>query len=419
MTGAPIRDADVSVLTLPRDESPPAPRPPRPWIRWVMAGIAAGCALAVLYWSVLRTSSLPEVDTAPVRVVGRQALTSPLTASGYVVAQRQASVASKGTGRLEYLGVTVGSHVKTGDVIARVQQDDVQAVHNQVRARLNVAKAALTNAQAELQDAQLSYTRTKALLPNQFVSQAEFDTASTRLRRAEAAVRSSAAAITAAEADVQTADVMLENTLIRAPFDGTVLKKFAEIGEVVAPMAGSASSRGAVVLITDMTSLAVETEISESSISQIEQGQSADITLDAVQGTHYPATVDQIVPTADRSKGTVLAKVRFVERDDRVLPEMSAKVSFTPVARPSDSAQPRLFVPTSALVRTKEGLVLYVLENETAMEVSIEEVSKSGGDSEVRGALTASTQVILAPPSSLQTGMKVRPRISQREEHQP
>ena len=413
MTGAPIRDADVSVLTLPRDESPHTPRPPRAWLKWVTAGIAAGCSLAALYWYMPRPSSLPEVDMVPVRVVGRQALTSPLTASGYVVAQRQASVASKGTGRLEYLGVTVGSHVKAGDVIARVQQDDVQAAQNQVRARLNIAKAALANAQTELQDAQLSYTRTKALLPNQFVSQAEFDTASTRLRRAEAVVRSSTAAITAAEADVQTADVMLENTLIRAPFEGTVLKKFAEIGEVVAPMAGSASSRGAVVLITDMASLAVETEISESSISQIEQGQSADITLDAVQGKHYAATVDQIVPTADRSKGTVLTKVRFVEIDNRVLPEMSAKVSFNPVARPSDSPQPRLFVPSSALVRTKEVLLLYVLENETAREISIEEVSKSGGDSEVRGALTASMHVILAPPSSLHPGMKVRPRISQ------
>jgi RND family efflux transporter MFP subunit len=323
------------------------------------------------------------------------------------VAQRQASVASQGTGRLEYFGVTVGSHVATGDVIARVQQDDVQAIQHQARARLDVAKAALTNAQAELRDAQLSYARAKALLPNQFISQAEFDTASTRLRRAEAAVRSSSAAIAAADADVQTANVMLENTLIRAPFEGTVLKKFAEIGEVVAPMAGSAGSRGAVVLIADMTSLAVETEISESSITQIAQGQSADITLDAVQGKHYPATVEQIAPTADRSKGTVLAKVRFVELDDRVLPEMSAKVFFTPAAQPHDSAQPRLFVPSSALVQKNGRLALYVLEGETVREVSVEEVSKSGGDSEVRGALTASAQVILAPSSSLQAGVRV------------
>ena len=410
MTNTPIRDADVSVLTLPR-EDPPPPCQTRSWLKWLAGGTAAFFCFAALYWVYPYLSPLPEVDTAPVRLVGGHVPASPLTASGYVVAQRQASVASKGTGRLEYLGVTVGNHVVAGEVIARVQQDDVQAVQHQTRARLDVAKAALTNAQAELRDAKLTYARAKALLPQQFISQAEFDTTTTRLRRAEAAVRSSSASITAAEADVQTADVMLENTLIRAPFEGTVLKKFAEIGEVVAPMAGSAGSRGAVVLIADMTSLAVETEISESSITQIAQGQSADITLDAVPGKHYPATVEQIVPTADRSKGTVLAKVRFVERDDRVLPEMSAKVSFTPTAQPHDSAQPRLFVPSSAVVQKNGRLTLYVLEDETVREVSVEEVSKSGGDSEVRGTLTASAQVILAPPSSLQAGMRVRSRV--------
>lgn len=419
MTSPPIRDADVSVLTLPREESPQEPRPSKRWLRWVGAGIAGCGFLAGLYWMLPEFSALPEVDTAPVRIVGGAMPSSILSASGYVVAQRQASVASKGTGRLEYLAVSVGSRVTTGDIIARVQQDDVQAVQRQVQARLDVAKAALTNAQAEHRDARLSYARAQALLPNQFVSQAEFDTTATRLRRAEATVRSAAAAITAAEADVQTADVMLENTLIRAPFDGTVLKKFAEIGEVVAPMASSASSRGAVVLIADMTSLAVETEISESSFSQIAQGQSAEITLDALQGKHYPAMVEQIVPTADRSKGTVLAKVRFVERDDRVLPEMSAKVSFLPVARPNESAVPRLFVPSSALVQHNGRPILYVLENEIVREVSVEEVSRNGGDSEVRGTLAASSHIILAPPSSLHTGMNVRSRIPQREEPQP
>ncbi len=413
MTAPPIRDADVSVLTLPREESPQEPRQSRPWLRWVGASILSSGCLAGLYWALTEFSPLPEVDTAPVRIVGNATPSSSLSASGYVVAQRQASVASKGTGRLEYLAVSVGSRVKTGDIIARVQQDDVQAVQRQVQARLDVAKAALTNAQAEQRDARLSYARAEALLPNQFISQAEFDTTATRLRRAEAAVRSASAAITAAEADVQTADVMLENTLIRAPFEGTVIKKFAEIGEIVAPMASSANSRGAVVLIADMASLAVETEISESSISQIAQGQSADITLDALQGTHYPATVEQIVPTADRSKGTVLAKVRFVERDERVLPEMSAKVSFIPVARAGDSTVPRLFVPSSSLVQKNGGLILYVLENGTAREISVEEVSRSGGDSEVRGSLAASSQVILTPPSSLLTGMNVRTQVPQ------
>jgi RND family efflux transporter MFP subunit len=411
MTNAPIRDADLSVLTLPR-EDPPPPRGTPAWLRWLVGALTVIAAAATFYLMYPIPAPVLDVDTVLVRTVGGQPLSSPLIASGYVVAQRQASVASKGTGRLEYLGVTVGSRVKTGEIIARVQQDDVQAIQHQARARLEVAKATLANSQAELRDAQLNHARAKALLPNQFVSQAEVDIATNRLRRAEAAVRSSTAAITAAEADVQTADVMLANTLIRAPFDGTVLKKFAEIGEIVAPMASSANSRGAVVLIADMTTLAVETDISESSITQIVQGQSAEITLDAVPGVRYTATVEQIVPTADRSKGTVLAKVRFVDLDDRVLPEMSAKVSFRQPVSSGRSAQLRLLVPSSSLVRRQDRTVVYVLEDESAREVLVEEVVKNGSDSEVRGALTASARVLLAPPSSLTPGSRVRSRAT-------
>ena len=372
--------------------------------------MAVCVCLVVVYWLVPLPSSSLEVDTASVRAVGGYRPSSSLTASGYVVAQRQASVASKGTGRLEYLGVTVGSRVKSGDIIARVQQDDIQAVRHQARARLEVANATLANVQAELRDAQMSYDRANALLPNQFVSQSEFDIATNRLRRGEAAVRSATAAIKAAEADVEAADVMLKNTVIRAPFNGTVLKKFAEIGEVVAPMGSAANSRGAVVLIADMRTLAVEADISESAIAQLTPGQSADITLDAAPGAHYAGTVEQIVPTADRSKGTVLAKIRFIDHDDRVLPEMSAKVFFAPPSQAKTSASPRFVVPTSSLTRRQDRTVVYLLDNDIAREVSVEEVGNNGGDREVLGPLTASATIILSPPSSLIDGTRVRSR---------
>ncbi|MGE3153526.1 MAG: efflux RND transporter periplasmic adaptor subunit [Nitrospiraceae bacterium] len=408
MTGTPIRDADVSVLTLPRDEPPHGHRTCRTRLVWTIGVLAVCLCMILLYWYAPFLSARPEVSTAPVRTVGGQASSAPLIASGYVVAQRQASVASKGTGRLEYLGVTIGSRVRTGDVVARVQQDDIRALHQQARARLDVAKAALINAQAERRDARQNFARAEALLPNQYISQAEVDMAQNRLHRAEAAVRSSEAAITAAEADVQTADVMLENTVIRAPFDGTVLKKFAEIGEVVAPMASSAGSRGAVVLIADTASLAVETEISEALIAQISPNQQADIVLDAFPNIHYPAVVEQVVPTADRSKGTVLAKVRFNKLDDRVLPEMSAKVSFSPAGSSADPEPVRMFVPSSSLVRTNGQTVLYVLEDETAREVPVEVVAEQGSDSEIRGSLASPATVILAPPRSLTSGSRVR-----------
>jgi len=409
MTNTPFQDTDISVLTLPR-EDPPPPRRTRPWLAWQIGGLVIGVCLAALYWLASAPSSLLEVDTTAIRTVGGHIPSSSFTASGYVVAQRQASVASKGTGRLEYLGVTVGSRVKSGDIIARVQQDDIQAVRHQALARLEVATATLVNVQAEQRDAQQNYDRANALLPSQFVSQSEFDIATNRLRRSEAAVRSATAAIKAAEADVEAADVMLRNTLIRAPFDGTVLKKFAEIGEIVAPMGSAANSRGAVVLIADMAALAVEADISESAITQIIQGQSADITLDAAPGTHYAGTVEQIVPTADRSKGTVLVKIRFIDRDDRVLPEMSAKVSFAPDGQAKASAQQRFVVPSSSLVRRQDRTVVYVLENEIAREVSVEEVGKNGRDSEVLGPLTVSATVILSPPTPLTDGSHVRSR---------
>lgn len=410
MTGSSIRDADVSVLSLPRDEPPHEPRRRTRWFAWLAWIIAAGLCLTGAYWALPMVDSVPEVETAPIRMIGSPAPPATLNASGYIVAQRQASVATKGTGRLEYLGVTVGSRVKAGDIIARVQQDDVRAVQNQARARLDVAKAALMNAQAEMREARLSYSRAEALLPNQFISQAEFDAASNRLRRAEAAVRSASASITAAEADVQSADVMLTNTVIRAPFDGTVLKKFAEVGEVVAPMASSANSRGAVVLIADMTSLEVETEISESSIARITPGQTADITLDAAPEQHYPGVVAQIVPTADRSKGTVLAKVRFSNIDDRVLPEMSTKVSFLAPTQSLASSPPRFTVPTSAVTRKEGRALLYTVTDDIVQKIPIEPLSNSGEQSEVRGGLTASSRVILVPSPTLEPGMRVRTR---------
>jgi RND family efflux transporter MFP subunit len=251
-----------------------------------------------------------------------------------VVAQRQASVASKGTGRLELLGAAVGDRVTAGQLVARLERKDMDAALEQARARLGIAKAALANAEAERQDADLGFNRARALLAKQFVTQAEFDTAAARLRRAEATVRSAKAGIQAAAAEVQTAEVELENTNIRAPFDGTVLKKFAEVGEVVAPLAASTSSKGAVLLIADLSTMQVEAEVSESVIGTIRDHQSVEILLDAVPGHRYQGEVAQILPTADRSKATVPVKIRFLNLDDRVRPEMSAKVTFVGGPKP-------------------------------------------------------------------------------------
>ena len=238
-----------------------------------------------------------------------------LTASGYVVAQREASVSSKGTGVLVYLGVVEGDKVKKGQIIARLDDRDIVA-------QLDEAKSSLQLYKAQLKEVENNYNREKELIFTRtfFISN--------RLDQAESAYKSLLANIDIASARIRAAEVALENMIIRAPFDGTVLTKNAEVGEIVAPFGASTTSRAAVVTIADMNSLMVETDVSESNIQKIKQDIDCEIVLDANPGKTYQGYVFKIVPTADRSKATVLVKVGFKSYDDRVLPEMSAKVSF-------------------------------------------------------------------------------------------
>ena len=333
----PLPDVDLKDLTIHREQERELPkgRPRRRQvIRWGALAPMVLLLAGLAYWSSTsspRSSDRPSEPTAS--AVGPATAPLPLvsahlSANGYVVAQRQASVASKGTGRLEHLAVSIGDRVKEGQVLARLEHTDVDALLRQAQARLGVAKAALANAEVERLDATLSYDRTKALLTQQFVTRAEYDSAAARRHRAESSVRSAKAGVLAASAEVETVSAQVANTYIRAPFDGTVLKKFAEVGEVVAPLAASTISRGAVFLIADLAALQIEAEVSELQIGRVETGQAAEIMLDAMPGRTYRGEVAQILPTADRSKATVLTKIRILDRDGRVLPDMSARVVF-------------------------------------------------------------------------------------------
>lgn len=337
MPKGPLRDADLADLVVQRENDTRAQKGP-PRSRWSAGWLLAGAILLVAagFWTTRlpfgaqiadmvreKSSMAPRAPPLPTQIIAEGS-----TANGYVVPTRQASVASKGTGRLEYLGVAVGDRVKAGQIIARIEHGDALAALLQSKAKVDVSRAALATAQAELRDATLNYERTQTLLAQQFLSQSEFDSAEARFNRATAAINSAEAAIKAALADEQAAEVLMENTRILSPFDGIVLKKFAEVGEVVAPFAASPVSRGAVVLIADLTTLFVEAEVSESMIGRLRTGQPADIRLDAVRNHVYRGAVAQIIPTADRSKATVLAKVRLLDPDAFVLPEMSAKVTF-------------------------------------------------------------------------------------------
>lgn len=375
---------------------------------WVTLGVAA---LAVAgYFYLGGSKSAAEVQTAAVQRLAPASAQSLLTATGYVVAQRAAAVASKGTGRLEELRVEEGDQVKAGDILARLEAADVNASLSAARAAMNEAEAGLGYAEAQAREAKLRYDRVTDLHAKKLASDAEYDQARAAHESAVANVASASAGLKAAKANVEWADVQVENTIIRAPFDGTVLTKTADVGEVVAPFASSASSRGAVVTIADMSSLEVEADVSESNIQQIHVDQPCLITLDALPAEPYRARVKKIVPTADRSKATVMVKVSFDQLDNRVLPEMSAKVSFLPtdVQTETVSTKTVLTVPSAAIMRRNGGQLVFVVKQGKVVSRNIETGQTYGGVVEVRSGVDIGDVVVLAPPTDMADGDVVK-----------
>ncbi len=253
---------------------------------------------------------------------------SVLNATGYVVAQRQAAVSSKATGRLKELRVKEGDRVAENEIIGVLENDDLLHIIAKEKAALEAAKARVAYAEAELAVAEIELKRVLPLAEQRAVSQSEKDAAEARYRRAVADLAAQRAGVALAEAGVKEAEVNFEYTLILSPFAGTVLTKNADIGEIVAPYGTSSDARAAVVTIADMESLQVEADVSEANIAKVAVGQTCKITLDSFPGKIYQGAVDSIVPTVDRAKATVLVKISFLNKDSSVIPEMSAKVEF-------------------------------------------------------------------------------------------
>ena len=390
------RSADLGALKIDRTTST-APQGGRGGRRWLLIAAQALIVLVVGAWLMSRSigGAIP-VRLVPAVLISPAQASSVVIASGYVVAQRKAAVASKATGRLVYLGVVEGDRVRQGQVIARIENGDVQAQVAQAQANVQLGVA-------DLQDARRSMEREKQLLDSNLSTQAAFDAAQARYARVTAT-------IDVAKASLAAAQVALENTVIRAPFAGTVLTKNADVGEVVAPLAGGALSKAAVVTLADLTSLQVEVDVSESNIEQVVVGAPCEIVLDAYPDVRYPGSVAKVVPTADRAKATVQVKVAFSKYDARVLPEMSAKVHFLPRADAATKADttPLLTIPAAAVALRGGHSVVYTVTAGHAVEIPVVVGRRVGQGVAVLQGLAVGTQVVDSVSDRLQRGVKVK-----------
>jgi RND family efflux transporter MFP subunit len=372
--------------------------------RWIILVPVLLLVILVVIWTVDHKGV--QIETSTVSMVYPTQTFTLLNASGYVVAQRKAAVAAKITGRLEWIGVQEGSRVSAGQIIARLENLDAKAVVNQGVAGVRNAKANLDQARAELDDARQLYLRQKELIRQGIVAKAEFDTAESRFKRSRAAVAAAEAAVAVAEAALQGARVSYDYSLIRAPFDAVVLTKNADVGDIITPLGAAANAKAAVVTIADLSSLQVEADVSESNIGKVKKGQPCEITLDALPQSRFRGILQTIVPTADRSKASVLVKVSFLDPDPRIFPEMSAKVAI--LSRPATAQDqiPKVALNPAAIVRVNGSDIVYLVKENQVRVVPVRVGVRLGELTEVSG-VKPGDKVALRPLDKLKDGKKI------------
>ena len=376
-----------------------------PW-RWpLLLLLPVVLVLLVLYGLRARQAfSATEVETTTVAVsrqVEASAGTPILTASGYVVARRKAVVSAKIQGRLSELRVEEGSVVREGEVIARLESPDYEA-------SVARAKAAVLHAEADLAENRRQLRLSEDMAKQKVISDDQRDAAASRVRLAEAALAQS-------QADLLFADAQLQNTVIRAPFGGVVVKKMAEVGESVAPIppgVNISTSSGAIVALADLATLEVEADVAEANVAKVGNGQPAEVTVEAIPDRRYKAVLRQVIPTADRTKATVMVKVTILDKDKDLKPEMSAKVTFLEPEKKEKAAaataQAVVLVPRSA-VATRDGKsVVFLVREGRAQERSVVLGTERQGQVIVQDGLAGGETIVAKPGDELKDGATVR-----------
>jgi HlyD family secretion protein len=399
-----------------RDGSGSGPSRPKT-LYFVLAAI--GLALlggALAYWKWHAKPYSVEVVTA-VAPGAAQGPASILQASGYVTARRQATVSAQITGTVKEVLIEEGEHVKAGQVLARLEDSAYRAGVAQARAQLLAAQALEAQYTAQLGQARRDTQRSQDLIERNLVSHQALEVAQTQQQALTAQLESQRKQIELAQAMLQGAQVQLDYCTVRAPFDGVIVAKSAQPGEIISPIsAGGGFTRTGVGTVVDMESLEIEVDVNEAYINRVAAQQPAQALLDAYPDWTIPAHVIAIIPTADRNKATVKVRVALDQKDARILPDMGVRVSFLESETPANGGQARaapapgtVLVPGSAIVNGPGGAgqkVVYVIEGEKARSVAVRG-GQSFGELRAVSGIAAGTRVIRRPPSGIRDGARV------------
>jgi RND family efflux transporter MFP subunit len=388
------------------DRSAAEVRPARwPWIA-VLVVVVLAVVAAGLYWTT--RSRNVEVRTVAAREVTAAGRGTVLNASGYVTARRRATVSSKITGKLVEVNVEEGMPAAEGQVLARLDDVQFRASLQLSESELGAAGRAVEETRVELQLAKITSERTQRLVDGGVSDQAQLDADQTRVQALRARLALEQERVHVAESQVALRRTELRDTVIRAPFDGIVVSKDAQPGEMISPIsAGGGFTRTGICTLVDMSSLEIEVDVNESYISRVHPDQPVEAVLDAYPDWIIPARVIIPVPTADRQKATVMVRIAFEELDPRILPDMGIKVAFLEERSDAAAQQTRVVVPQAALRQVDGKDVLFVVQDGRVERRAVRVGATRGDEIEINAGLRAGERVVAEESETLNDGQRV------------
>jgi RND family efflux transporter MFP subunit len=369
----------------------------------LLAGIAAVAAYALR-----NTKPTVDVTTASkAEVGGRQAL---LNASGYVTPRRRATIAAKITGRVTSVHFDEGTHVAEGQLLATLDDSDVQRQLDSAKADRDTSQAAIADYQVQLRNAEIELVRAQKLQAAGVQTQEALDNAVTAADSLRAKIALAKQQVVGSVARIAEAQQAVDNTIIRAPFAGIVVSKDAQVGEIISPVsAGGGFTRTGIATIVDMNSNEIEVDVNESYIARVVPDQQVTAVLDAYPDWRIPCKVRTVIPTADRQKATVKVRISFIKLDPRILPDMGVKVTFL-----GDEEKPIAGTPVPVALVSQEAIrtdgdqkVVYLVKSDHAERRAVKVGGTRGTDVEILAGLAPGDSVIVKPPDTLKDGQAV------------
>jgi len=359
-------------------------------------------------------SRKPEVEVTTARAAGGSNDVTALNASGYITPRRRATVAAKITGRVTGVFFDEGNNVKEGQLLATLDDSDVQKALAAAKADRESAAAQIADLQVQLKLAQIQLKRTQDLLDAKVQTQEALDNATANVDSLKAKIALAKQQVAASEARIGEAQQAVDNCTIRAPFAGRIVSKDAQVGEMVSPVsAGGGFTRTGIATIVDMKSNEIEVDVNEAYIAKVKENQRVEARLDAYPDDKdkYLAHVRTVIPSADRQKATVKVRISFDKLDDKILPDMGVKVAFLEEAaakkKDTNAVAAKAIVPQSAV--RKDGGSEYVLlvKNGVLERRGVSLGTQRGTDVDVLAGVNAGDTLVVKGPEDLKDGQAV------------